>query len=106
MVEAADRITAKGVGHVPLYGLVHPEPHDEPNVVEAEPGKPCLLIAAGSSGVRVVIPPRAGGLQIAATYALRLADAATTFAGRCQQLQDDLDAAPQEAPQNHIAGGN
>jgi hypothetical protein len=88
---------------MPLYGLVHPEPHDRPDVVEAEPGKPCLLIAAGSSGVRVVIPPRSGGLQIAATYALRLAKAANEFAARCQQLQDENDAARKDAPQ--ISGG-
>lgn len=85
---------------MPLYGLVHPEPHDKPDVVEAEPGRPCLLISAGNSSVRVVVPPRAGGLQIATTYARRLAEAATTFADRCQQLQDDDQAAQQRAPHN------
>jgi hypothetical protein len=94
------RREVKGVIQVPLYGLVHPEPHDKPDVVEAEPGRPCLLISAGSSSVRVVVPPRAGGLRIAATYARRLADAATTFADRCEQLQDESEAAQQGAPHN------
>ncbi|SHH13178.1 hypothetical protein [Streptoalloteichus hindustanus] len=72
-----------------FYVVVYPEPGDEAQVSEVEPGAPTLVMEVGNSALVVrVNVGRLGAYEVAAQFGRQLAAAATQFADRCENMID------------------
>ncbi|GAA3460843.1 hypothetical protein ACFFSW_33515 [Saccharothrix longispora] len=69
-----------------LYVLLQPEEDADAGVVERAQGHPSLVISSGDARMTVQIAGREGGAEMAIRFARQLAEAAGTFADRCEAL--------------------
>jgi hypothetical protein len=95
---------------VGFYVLVQPEGNAAAVLVEHLPGHPSLIVDCGGSQISVQIAGRPNGIDDAIRFARGLADAATKFATRCEELTalppvdvSELEAFTRPAPSPEVS---